>query len=420
MENLFIPIGGGNEIGASCYLYIVDGLKFVVDSGIRFSPKEPFPDFNLLKSLAPEIDAIFITHAHIDHCGSIHILSNLYPETPIYTTHETAQLLSLMVEDAIKVRHIQDRNSQDEWKEYKLLDRALSKIERRDFFDRIVVKNVEFTFYPAGHILGALSLGAFYGENSFLFHSGDISISPQKTVEGAFVPDRRADLLVCESTYFYSSRSFDRERSEKELLNTVKETVEKRGKVLIPVFALGRAQEIMLILSEGMERGEIPPITVYVDGLAKEVSTIYENLLNRNFFNYYLQPAPSYKGLSFKEACEENVREADCILSTSGMLMEGTPSFIYSRLISRNPKNAIVFSGYMAEESFGYRLLNDRKVFRSYRCQIRKHHLSAHSDKEELETLLNRLSPKRVVMVHGYPTKGNEKFHAFNREVVRF
>jgi integrator complex subunit 11 len=156
MENLFIPIGGGNEIGASCYLYIVDGLKFVVDSGIRFSPKEPFPDFNLLKSLAPEIDAIFITHAHIDHCGSIHILSNLYPETPIYTTHETAQLLSLMVEDAIKVRHIQDRNSQDEWKEYKLLDRALSKIERRDFFDRIVVKNVEFTFYPAGHILGCL------------------------------------------------------------------------------------------------------------------------------------------------------------------------------------------------------------------------------------------------------------------------
>ena len=111
MENLLIPIGGGNEIGASSYLYIVDGVKILVDSGIRFNVKEPYPDFELLKSIAPELDAIFITHAHVDHCGSLHILSSLYPETPIYTTHETAQLLSLMVEDAIKVRYIKRKKS---------------------------------------------------------------------------------------------------------------------------------------------------------------------------------------------------------------------------------------------------------------------------------------------------------------------
>ena len=420
MKNFLVPLGGGNEIGASCYFYSICGINFVVDSGIRFSRDEPFPNFEILKELAPHLDAIFITHAHVDHCGSIHILSEMYPETPVFTTHETAQLLSLMVEDAIKVRYIREKDSQGEWREYKLLDGAISRIERRDFFDSVVIGDVEFRFFPAGHVLGAFSLGVFYGESSFLFHSGDFSIYPQRTVGSAVLPEERADLLVCESTYFYSRKSFNREKVEAELLQSIKTTVERGGKVLIPVFALGRAQEILLIISEGMRRGDIPPITVYVDGLAREVSVIYGNLLNEDFFNYYVQPAPVYQGLSFEEACEENLREADCILSTSGMLIEGTPSFVYGKLLSKSAKNAILFSGYMVEESFGYRLLNDRKLFRSYRCQIERHHLSAHSDKKGIENLVERLSPKKTIFVHGYPTKEVEKFHAFNLEVVRF
>lgn len=420
MENLFIPISGGNEIGASCYLYIVSGKRILVDSGIRFHRSEPYPDFNFLKALSPELDAIFITHAHVDHCGSIHILSNLYPDTPIYTTHETAQLLSLMVEDAIKVRYINDRNSLDEWKEYKLLNEALSRVERRDFFDRIVVGDVEVVLYPAGHVLGAASVGIYYGESSLAFHSGDISFSHQKTVGKAELPSEKATFLVLESTYYYSDRRFRREEDERELLETVKKTVERGGKVLIPAFAFGRAQEILLLLSEGMRSGAVPPMTVYVDGLAREVSTLYENLLRKNLFNYYVQPAPSYQGLPFEEACRENLREADCILSTSGMLVEGTPSYIYSKLLSKDPKSSIIFSGYMAEESFGYRLLSSKKLLSAFRCQIEKHHLSAHSDRKELEEILEILNPERTVFVHGYPTNDLRKHHAFNREVVRF
>ena len=420
MENLFIPIGGGNEIGASCYLYIVSGKRILVDSGIRFSKQEPYPDFDFLKALASELDAIVITHAHVDHCGSIHLLSALYPETPIYTTHETAQLLSLMVEDAIKVRHIADRNSEEEWKEYRLLDEALSRVERREFFDRIEIGDVEVVFYPAGHVLGAASVGIYYGDGSLAFHSGDISLSSQRSVGRAELPSHRADFLVLESTYFYSDRRFKRGEDERELLETVKKTVERGGKVLIPAFALGRAQEILLLLSEGMRRGEIPPITVYVDGLARDVSTIYENLLNRTLFNYYVQPAPVYQGLSFEEACRENLREADCILATSGMLVEGTPSFIYSKLLSRNRKSSIIFSGYMAEESFGYRLLSSRELLSAFKCQIERHHLSAHSDREELEVVLDTLTPVKTAFVHGYPTGEEMKHHAFNREVVRF
>jgi predicted metal-dependent RNase len=418
MENLLIPIGGGNEIGASAYLYLVGGKKILVDSGIRFNPQDPYPDFSLLKSLAPELDAILITHAHVDHCGSVHILSSLYPETPIYTTHETAQLLSLMVEDAIKVRYIRERNSLKEWEEYRLLDEALSRLERRDFYDKVVIGDVEIVLYPAGHILGAASVGIFYGDSGFAYHTGDISLTPQLTTGGAKLPSERPELLVSESTYYYSDRKFSREEAVEEFFSTVRKTLERRGKILIPVFALGRAQEIMLLLSQGMREGRIPPITVYVDGLAREVSVIYENLLERELFNFYIQPAPRYEGLSFEEACAENLREADCIVSTSGMLMEGTPSFIYAQLLSKRSSSTIIFSGYMVEESFGYRLLHDRRVLRNFYCRIERHHFSAHADKREIETIVERLSPQKVVFVHGYPT--SFKQHGLNREVIKF
>ncbi|MEO2083611.1 MAG: MBL fold metallo-hydrolase [Desulfurobacteriaceae bacterium] len=418
MENLFIPVGGGNEIGASCYLYIVGGTKVIIDSGIRFD-REPFPDFDLLKSIAPKVDAILVTHAHIDHCGSIHVLSNLYPEAPIYATNETVQLLSLMVEDAIKVRHIKERNSPQEWKEYKLLDEALTKVERREFFDSIKVGDIEIQFLPSGHIMGASSIKISYGDSSSLFHTGDISLSPQRTVDRAEIPDESVDFLVSESTYLSSSRKKSREEAEEEFFSSLRKVFEKKGKVLIPVFALGRAQEIISLMTEGMKEGKIPPVTVYVDGLAREVTNIYENLLRRKLFNFYVQPAPTYEGISFEEACEENLREADCIIATSGMLMEGTPSYIYAKLLSKDPRSAILFSGYLVEESFGYRLLREKELLKSFKCKIESHHFSAHSDRNELLSIVEKLSPRKNVFIHGFPGE-NFKDHAFNREVIRF
>ena len=417
MKNFMIPLGGGNEIGASSYLYIIDGVKILIDSGIRFKRSEPFPNFELLKSLTSSLDAIFITHAHVDHCGSFHILSSIFPDTPIYMTHETAQLLSLMVEDAIKVRFIGE-SSEEEWREYGLLDEALSRIERRNFFDKVVVKDVEVQILPAGHILGASSFLISYGDSKSIYHTGDISLGHQLTAPSAVLPGERVSFAVCESTYYYSNRRFDREKAVEEFYETVRDVFERKGKILIPVFALGRAQEIIELLTEGMKHGHIPPMVTYVDGLAREVSNVYENLMSKALFNYYVQPAPFYEGLSYREACRENLREADCIVSTSGMLMEGTPSFVYASLISKNPRNAVVFSGYMVEESFGYRLLSDRKSFRSFKCELKRHHFSAHSDRKEVEALIDNLEPERTVFVHGYPTK--QKEHAFNGEVVRF
>ena len=419
MKNFFIPIGGGNEIGASCYFYSVNGVNIVVDAGIRFSKENPYPDFDLLKALAPKLDAIVVTHAHVDHCGAVHLLSELYPDTPIYATFETAQLLSLMVEDAIKVRYI-GGESQEEWREYSLLDKALSRLERREFHDKITVKDVEIELFPAGHILGAASVVIRYGEGESVYHTGDISLFEQRTVGAAELPEPNPSLLVSESTYLHTPKRKSREEQEEEFYTAVRRTVEGGGKVLIPVFALGRAQEILLLLTEGMRSGRIPPVRVLVDGLAKEVSTIYGSFLGRSFFNYYVQPSPGYAGVPFKEACKQNLKSADCIVSTSGMLMEGTPSYVYASLLAQDPKSTILFSGYMVEESFGYRLLKDRELLRAFRCRLERHHFSAHSGQEELKRLTEELSPKKLAFVHGFPLHTGQSEFAFNREVVKF
>ncbi|WP_457567468.1 MBL fold metallo-hydrolase [Desulfurobacterium sp.] len=409
--DIMIPLGGGNEIGASAYLYMVGGKKILIDFGIRFDQRYPYPEPEFLKTLAPQLDAIILTHAHIDHCGAFHIASALYPDTPVYTTFETAELLSVMVEDAIKVRYIGKEESASN--EYKLFDEAFLRIERKRFFSPINIGGVEITLYPAGHILGAAAVLLKWDEK-VLFHTGDISLKDQITVKGAVLPEERVNFLVMESTYYY--KKLEKEPEEK-LEESIKRILERRGKILIPVFALGRAQEIISLIKNGIKKGTIPPVNVYVDGLAREICNIYEHNIDREFFNFFIQPAPGYEGLSFEEACEENIREADIIISTSGMLMENTPSYIYAKIIGKKEKNGIIFSGYLSEESFGYRLIKNRKQFKQFKCEILKHHISAHSKREELEKIKNTLNPEKLILIHGYPGK-NSREHASNREVV--
>ncbi|WP_456460174.1 MBL fold metallo-hydrolase [Desulfurobacterium sp.] len=408
---MMIPLGGGNEIGASAYLYMIGGKNILIDFGIRFNPEEPYPDPEFLKTLAPELDAIIITHAHIDHCGAFHIISSFYPETPVYTTFETAELLSVMVEDAIKVRYI--GIEEEATSEYKLFDEAFLRIERKDFFSSIVIDNIEITLYPAGHILGAAAV-LMKWEGKTLFHTGDISLKDQITVKGAVLPEEKIDYLIMESTYYYTKTE---KTSGETLEESISRILSRKGKILIPVFALGRAQEIISIIKEGIKSGEIPPVNVYVDGLAREICNIYEHNIDREFFNFYIQPAPRYEGLSFEEACEENIREADIIVSTSGMLMENTPSHAYAKIIGKRGKNGIIFSGYLSEESFGFKLMKNRHQFKQFKCEILKHHLSAHSKREDLEKIRRILRPEKTILIHGYPGK-HHKEHAANREVI--
>ncbi len=397
---LLIPLGGGNEVGASCYLYDFGKTRILVDCGIRFDKTSPLPSFEILKSF--DIDAVILTHAHVDHCGAVHLLTETFKNVPIISTVETALLSSLMIEDGIKVRAI--RGIADESLELKLLDKALLNWQKVSFFETFKVKDVEITLLPAGHVLGAASVLFSWGGKK-VFHTGDISFKTMQTVSSAVLPEG-ADTIVSEGTYLFSKlKNFD----EEEFLSQISSIVEGGGKVLLPAFALGRAQELMMILGRAMRQGRLLPLKVGVDGMASRIAEVYQALTLKNLFNAMILPA--------RGSVEENLSEFDCIISTSGMLLEGTPSFSYAQAIKNDDKSAVVFCGYLAEESFGYRLISDRKVLKDFKAKILKHRLSAHATGEELKALKDKLSAEKQLYVH-CPLPKHTKDFAFNLELV--
>jgi Cft2 family RNA processing exonuclease len=270
------------------------------------------------------------------------------------------------------------------------------------------------TLFPAGHIAGAAMLGLESDEGNVLI-TGDLSISPQRTVDGAKPPAFRPDVLVVESTYggrLHANRAVQ----ERKLIETVAQVTAAEGKVLIPAFALGRAQEILLILSEFQRRGELPAVPIWADGMVRAICQAYTSFAE-------VLPLPlQERGAKFFEGHVRPVQTAEqrnalvwqagaaVIVASSGMLAGG-PSLSYARALASSPQHAILLTGYQDEESPGRRLqelaekgrgtlrLGNEKV--DVQCHLQTYSLSAHADEGQLISLAETLNPEHIVLVHG-------------------
>src|SRR5436309_2015753 len=270
----------------------------------------------------------------------------------------------------------------------------------------------------AGHIAGAVSLG-FKAADGSLVVSGDVSITPQRTVLGAVPPNlEHPDILVLESTY--GSRLHpNRQAEELRLAQAVAEGIERGGHVLIPCFGLGRGQEILLVLQAAQEKGQIPPFPIYVDGLVRRVCSTYMLLpealspvLQRQIRRGYTP----FTGSAVSFVRDERERERilagppACIVSSSGMLTGG-PSAWYAARLAPQANASILITGYQDEESPGRKLLDLAEHRRDtleisgqqvqVLCHVAKYNLSAHADGGELAAYATALKPKRVALVHG-------------------
>lgn len=413
--------GGAGEVGASCYLLNIDGKNILLDCGIRLNAsKDSLPDFRLIQENGG-VDAIIISHAHLDHTGSLPIISREYPEVPIYMTHATKDLVRVLLYDSLKIMDQCD----GEIPIYapKHVEMMLGRIicfSPEYPFEPFKEGQVKVTFYHAGHIAGASAIYIQGQEGSF-FYSGDISVTNQQTVGGASIPKLRPDAALIESTYGNRLHA-NREVEEERLLASVREVIENGGKMLIPAFALGRAQEIILILKKAMNKGTIPKFKIYVDGMVREICRVYR--LNPNylrpmlakkiwrnidiFFDDLIEPVTS------KDMRESIVDQSEpcCIISSSGMLTGG-PSQWYAEKLAGDEKNFIAITGYQDEESPGRQLLElidkteeerwleigERKI--PLKCRIGKYGLSAHADRGEIIGLVHSITPKVIFLVHG-------------------
>ena len=419
-------LGGANEVGASSMLIEIDGHRILVDVGIRmgFKPKSHLPDFPDFDKVGMP-DAVLLTHAHTDHTGALPILHKMLPaDVKIFCTPPTQAIAKVLLEDS--ACRMEREGQEDESLQYTSEDVAavLNRMELVPWLEPVQIgEGVTARWIRAGHILGAAMI-YIEGRNESILMTGDVSVDKQLTIPSVDVPPWcKPYVMVMESTYGDRLHKVARNKVERDLVEDVAKTIAAGGKVLIPVFAVGRSQEVILILKRAMEHGEISEFPVHVDGMVRDVNNIYSRFsselrreLRRKiehdediFYSEVIKPkrhSVDRDSVSSWDPC--------CIVASSGMLKGGRSSG-YAKHLATNPKNLIAITGYQAVGTLGRMLeelpkvgeytegewkLDDETVV-SVKCQVKRYSLSAHADRDQLMGLVNKVHPRKLFLVHG-------------------
>lgn len=421
-------LGGADEVGASSTLVEIGGKTLLIDAGIRISPRsnrgiqdDQLPDLHpIVEKGGP--DYILVTHAHTDHTGALPLVVERYPHVPIMATRPTIALTRILQIDARRIM----QGKQDEEGELPIFDevasqRLLDAMQTVEFNQAIRLGDgLQVTYYAAGHIAGAATLVLESAEGTLVM-SGDMSVSPQRTVVSADIPRVKADALVLESTYGGKLHA-NRVAEEKRLIDTLKRVTERGGKVLIPAFALGRAQEVLQILLAFRDDLDVP---VYADGMVRSVCDAYagfSDLLPERTVSVAKEEHLFYRNKirPIRSATHRTeVVNSDTpmvIVASSGMLTGGA-SVVYAKAMAGDERNAIFLTGYQDEESPGramQRMIAKRQAGEpatlkidgktiTMRCEVNTYSLSAHADESELINIAEALKVDEVMLVHGDP-----------------
>jgi Cft2 family RNA processing exonuclease len=433
-------LGGGEKIGGTSILISIKGHHLLLDAGMHLHEDTYQPDYSPMyeKGITfDDVDALLISHAHMDHTGAVPYVHKLKPNLPIYATEATTRLMKLLLSDTVRIGQETHSNMYSE----EDVQSTLFSIKPIDFYQpfQIPTQNDEWkiTYYPSGHILGAGAIHIELKGISILF-TGDYSIEDQKTVKGLDLPDNlKVDILITESTYGFlpTNASVARPRQEQLFLESIKRTMEKGGSMLIPAFAVGRAQEIVLILKDAYKEEKYLPFNLFLDGRVTDVCQVYQRFAEQH---RYINPAyyqneeeePLFLGggvqaaqyiysnrkesnFTFNNFIEDYIMPGNnCIVASSGMLTDNSASARYAEKLVEEERNAISFTGYMDEESPGQHILQTSKmgegfsvkvngVEKEVRARIESFRLSAHASREQILQLIAELQPKRVFLMHG-------------------
>ncbi|KAB7514753.1 beta-CASP ribonuclease aCPSF1 [Halosegnis rubeus] len=420
-------LGCCREVGRASFIISTPETRILVDCGDKPGAEGEVPYLQVPEALgagANTIDAVVLTHAHLDHSALIPLLFKYGYDGPIYCTEPTRDLMGLLTLDYLDVAAKEGRTPPYESSQVREAIKHTVPIEYGDVTD--IAPDVKLTMHNAGHILGSAVSHFHIGDGLYnVAFSGDIHYDDTRLFNGAVNEFPRVETLVMESTYGgRNDYQTDQADSERRLKKVINEAYERDGKVVIPAFAVGRSQEIMLVLEEAMRSGDIPEMPVHLDGMIWEATAIHttypeylrDDLRDRIFHedeNPFL--ADQFNHIDGGEEERQEVADGDpCIvLSTSGMVTGG-PIMSWLHHFGADPDNRLVFVGYQAQGTLGRRIqngwdeipMNDGRRSGNLTLKMDVETVdgfSGHADRQGLENFVKTMNPRpeKVLCVHG-------------------
>ncbi len=424
-------LGGFQEVGRSALLVQTRESNVLLDCGINpgaSNSLDAFPRFDAPQFDPDALDAVVISHAHLDHCAVLPFLFKYGYDGPVYCSAPTSSLMTLLQLDYLDVLSKQGLMAPYDQKDVR--DVVLHTIPIRWGVVTDIAPDIRLTLHNSGHILGASVVHLHIGEGLHnVVYTSDYKFAKTMLLEPAATEFPRVETIITESTYGAAQDIMpSRLEAEERLASIINQTLEKGGKVLVPVPAVGRAQEIMLILDGYMRRGLIKEAPVFIEGMISEataIHTAYPEFLAREVRNSILHEGVNpfqsdyFTIVEHPSARQEIMEGEPCVvMATSGML-EGGPIIEYFRNLASDERNSIVFVSYQIEGTLGRRvqkgLGETPLVSAEGRMEILKVGLrvesidgfSGHSDRRQLMNYVRRLSskPERIIVCHGEKSK---------------
>jgi hypothetical protein len=413
-------LGGGREVGRTCLQLDINKHHFLLDCGIdpASSGRASLPDLSGVR--IDQLDAVFVSHAHLDHTGGIPELVKHGFCGKVFLTLPSLALLNLLWQDELSIMEREWPKEERLWSS-KEMHKVLMRLAVPTTYHETFSLNsaLKVNFHNAGHILGSTMTEISHNNFRVIF-SGDIGTSSNHLRYWRTDDIKNPDVLICEGTYGGKNRK-GRSEIEKDFLEKVRITLEEGGKVLIPMFAVGKTQEILKILKDG--RNKLPNVDIFLEGMSIETLRVYEQFMiymddkiRRTFLFNNVNPFRWEALRLFRSVSERkqlHMRDGPCIIMAPSGMMRGGWSVWHFIRMACSKKDMVAICGHMEEGTTGYELLNGKRTFQlvdmltkcqvnlDVQCKVNHFDISAHAMHNELCNFISQMKPNKLVLIHG-------------------
>ncbi len=419
-----IDLNRDGGIGANSLFIQLGDMKILVDCGLN--PKKvgriAAPDLSLLRGHT--LDLIIITHCHLDHIGSLPVVMREQPATPVIMTLSSRMLVERMLHNSANV--MMRQREEESIPDYPLftheeIDRCARRITGLPFGHarhfRGAHDEVEITFHAAGHVAGAAGVEIRHKHRA-IFFTGDVLFEHQRTLAAAKFPAGHFDTLVTETTRGTTERPAGRERVNEidRLIGSINDTIQRGGSMLVPVFALGRMQEVFAILHDARKLGKLVDAPIFASGLGVDLADYFDEIARKTKhvqFHRSILKDLRVQPLPRKLVPGQEPPQNAIFIVSSGMMVENTPSYLLASGLLGHARNTIAFVGYCDPDTPGGRLLAARpgedfvfeaaNVKAKIKARVERFEMSGHADREELVEFAVQSGARCVVLTHGDP-----------------